>query len=42
MRYQELGPGLLENAYHAALAIELSVNGFEIEREKSFRRCIGP
>ena len=34
--HRELGPGLLENAYHAALAIELVANNFSIIREPTF------
>jgi GxxExxY protein len=34
--HQELGPGLLERAYHAALAIELEMNAFKVVREKCF------
>lgn len=34
--HRELGPGLLENAYHAALAIELVTNRFSIVREPTF------
>ena len=41
--HRELGPGLLESAYHAALAIELQLNGFSIVRERCFPalyRCV--
>ncbi len=34
--HRELGPGLLENTYHAALAIELVANNFSIIREPTF------
>ena len=34
--HREVGPGLLESAYHAALDIELQMNGFSVVREKSF------
>jgi GxxExxY protein len=32
--HRTLGPGLLESAYHECLAIELSLAGFALEREK--------
>ena len=31
--YDELGPGLLESIYEEALAKELSLNGFKVERQ---------
>jgi len=34
--HRELGPGLLENAYHAALAIELVSSKFSIVREPTY------
>jgi GxxExxY protein len=34
--HKALGPGLLENAYHAAMCIALTQAGFSIEREKTF------
>lgn len=34
--HRELGPGLLESAYNAAMSIELHMNGFSLVREKSF------
>jgi GxxExxY protein len=34
--HRALGPGLLENAYQAALAIELVANNFTIVREPTF------
>ena len=34
--HRGLGPGLLENAYHAALAIELAANNFSSIREPTF------
>jgi len=33
--HRTLGPGLLESAYHECLAIELSLAGLGVEREKS-------
>jgi len=33
--HHELGPGLLENAYEACLAVELSTRGLGIERQKA-------
>jgi GxxExxY protein len=32
--HRELGPGLLETAYEACLAVELSARGLNIERQK--------
>lgn len=32
--HRELGPGLLESAYEAALAYELTLQGLQIERQK--------
>ena len=32
--HRELGPGLLESAYEACLAFELSSRGFAVERQK--------
>lgn len=32
--HHELGPGLLENAYEACLAIELASRGLSVERQK--------
>jgi GxxExxY protein len=34
--HRTLGPGLLENTYHGALAIELQHQGFTVERERLF------
>jgi GxxExxY protein len=34
--HRELGPGLLESAYQAALNIELQMSGFSVVRERSF------
>jgi len=34
--HRELGPGLLEAPYHAALCLALSAAGLSFEREKSF------
>lgn len=34
--HKELGPGLLESAYVAALCIELPLNSFRVAREQSF------
>jgi GxxExxY protein len=34
--HRELGPGLMENAYHAALAIELVSSKFSIVREPTY------
>ena len=31
--YDELGPGLLESIYEEALAKELTMNGFQVERQ---------
>jgi len=33
--HHELGPGLLENAYEACFAVELSARGLNIERQKA-------
>ena len=33
--HKNLGPGLLESAYQAALAYELTEHGFKIEQQKS-------
>ena len=33
--HHELGPGLLENAYEACMAVELSARGLNIERQKA-------
>ncbi len=32
--HRELGPGLLESAYEACLAFELTEKGFQVERQK--------
>ena len=32
--HREMGPGLLESAYEAALAYELTLQGLQIERQK--------
>ena len=34
--HRELGPGLLEAPYHAALCLALSAAGLSFEREKGF------
>ncbi len=34
--HRELGPGLLEAIYEAALAIELEMRGFEVQRQVPF------
>jgi GxxExxY protein len=33
--HHELGPGLLENAYEACLAVELSARGLSFDRQKA-------
>jgi GxxExxY protein len=33
--HRNLGPGLLESAYQAALAYELSQRGFKVEQQKA-------
>lgn len=34
--HRALGPGLLESAYQECMAVELSLNGLSVEREKAF------
>ena len=35
--YQELGPGLLENIYEAALVYELEKRGLKVEQQKQLQ-----